>query len=94
VSLFASLSPSARDELRSYVAEVVRAELAAHERAEAQREWLTTEGLAKMLAMTENAVRCRVRRGWLPPDDVVKDGKRLLIRKSAVLDDLDRRAGL
>jgi excisionase family DNA binding protein len=52
---------------------------------------LTTEQVAKLVGTSDNAVRLRVRRGWLA-GDVARDGKRLLVRRSAVLDWLDRRA--
>jgi helix-turn-helix protein len=91
VSLLASLSPEAREELRSLVREVVREEQRARERENARREWLPSEEVAALLGTSANAVRIRLRRGWLP-GDVARDGKRLLVRRSAVLDWLDRRA--
>ena len=93
MSYLASLSDEARDELAGFVREAVRAELASRERGEARREWLTTDEAAQLLGTTGNAVRCRLRRGWLV-GDVTRDGNRLLVRKAALLDDLDRRAGL
>jgi hypothetical protein len=92
VSFLASLSPDARDELRTFVREVLREERRAQERQDARREWLTTSDVAALVSASENAVRCRLRRGWLS-GDVAKDGKRLLVRRSAVLDWLDRRTG-
>lgn len=71
-------------------AEVAEA-LAARDWQDAQREWLATEQVAALVSASENAVRCRLRRGWLA-GDVARDGKRLLVRRSAVLDWLDRRA--
>jgi hypothetical protein len=91
VGLLASLSVEARDELRAFVAEILRDTLAARERAQARREWLTTSEAAELLATTDNAIRCRLRRGWLA-GDVARDGKRLFIRHAAVLDELERRA--
>jgi hypothetical protein len=91
MSFLAALSPEAREELRALAREVVREELRAQERNDARREWLTTEQVAALLAASENAVRCRLRRGWLD-GDVARDGKRLLVRRSAVLGWLDRRA--
>jgi excisionase family DNA binding protein len=85
------LSPEAREELVGLVREVVRKERGAQEREEARRQWLTTEQVAKLVGTSDNAVRLRVRRGWLA-GDVARDGKRLLVRRSAVLDWLDRRA--
>jgi hypothetical protein len=93
VSFLASLSTEARAELRAFVQETVREALVAREHVEARREWLTTSEVAEVLSTTENAVRCRLRRGWLA-GDVAKDGKRLLVRKAAVLELLERRAGL
>jgi hypothetical protein len=91
VSLLTSLSESALAELRSLVREVVREERRAQEREHARREWLSTADVAALVSASENAVRCRLRRGWLA-GDVARDGKRLLVRRSAVLDWLDRRA--
>jgi hypothetical protein len=91
VSFLAALSDVARDELRAFVEQVVRDERRADERQEAQREWLTTANVAILVSASENAVRCRIRKGWLV-GDVARDGKRLLVRRSAVLDWLDRRA--
>lgn len=93
MSFLASLSVDARDELRAFVAEAVREALAARDRADARNEWLTTSEVAEMVASTENAVRCRLRRGWLG-EDVTRDGKRLLVRRSAVIEHLDKRVGL
>lgn len=91
MSFLASLSPDAREELRAFVQETVGAALRAGERAEAQRRWLTTGEVAELVSSSENAVRCRLRRGWLA-GDVCRDGKRLLVRRSAVLDYLDDHA--
>lgn len=91
MSFLASLSADAREELRAFVHETAREALAALERADAQYEWLTTEEVATLVACSENAVRCRLRRGWLV-GDVVRDGKRLLVRRSGLLDWLDERA--
>jgi hypothetical protein len=91
MSFLAALAPNARAELRAFVDDAVRAELRARDRQEARREWLTTADVAALVSSSENAVRCRLRRGWLA-GDVAKDGKRLLVRRSAVLDWLDRRA--
>jgi hypothetical protein len=92
VSLLASLSSDAREELRAFVQSEVRREMRAADRLAAQREWLTTEETAALVGTTENAIRCRLRRGWLA-GDVARDGKRLLVRRAAVLDWLDGRAG-
>jgi hypothetical protein len=89
----ASLSPEARDELRAFVLVEVRQELAARERADARDEWVTTAEAARLLGTTENAIRCRLRRGWMAGDRA-KDGKGWLIRRAALLEELDRRAGL
>ncbi len=91
MSLLASLSPEARDELRAFVLVEVRQELAARERADARDEWDTTAEAASLLGTSANAIRCRARRGWMA-GDIVKDGKRLLIRHAALLEELDRRA--
>jgi hypothetical protein len=91
VTFLASLSIEARDELRGFVEGVIRDEQRARERRDAQHEWLTTADVAGLVSTSENAVRCRLRRGWLA-GDVARDGKRLLIRRSALLDWLDRRA--
>jgi hypothetical protein len=93
LSFLSSLSVDARDELRAFVNEAVRDALAARDRADARQEWLTTMEVGQIISSTENAVRCRLSRGWLA-DDVTRDGKRLLVRKSALLDHLERRAGL
>jgi len=93
VSLLASLSPEARAELRAFVDEAVRDALGARERSEARREWLMTTEVADLLGTSENAIRCRLRRGWLA-GDVARDGKRLLVRRAALLELLDRRAAL
>jgi len=93
VSFISALSPDARDELHAFVLEALRRELAARDRSEARQEWLTTAEAADLLSTSENAIRCRLRRGWLA-GDVTRDGKRLLVRKSALLDELDRRTGL
>jgi hypothetical protein len=93
MSFIGALSPEARLELDAFVRDAIRRELAARERAEARQEWLTTEDAAELLGASENAIRCRIRRGWLD-GDVTRDGKRLLVRKAALLDELDRRAGL
>ena len=61
------------------------------DRQAARQLWLTTEQAAELLSTTPNAVRCRLQRGWLD-GDAVKDGRAWLVRKSVVLDDLDRRA--
>jgi hypothetical protein len=91
VSLLAALAPEAVEELRVLVREVVREERRAQERNDARREWLSTTDVAALVSTSENAVRCRLRRGWLA-GGVARDGKRLLVRRSAVLDWLDRRA--
>jgi hypothetical protein len=91
VSFLAALSPEARDELRGLVQQEVRKALRDAERSEARREWLTTEQVAELVSTTANGVRCRLRRGWLD-GDVAKDGRRLLVRRSAVLDWLDSRS--
>lgn len=91
MSFVAALSPDAREELRAFIQQSVREILAARERAEARREWLTTESVAELVSCSENAIRCRIRRGWLA-GDVARDGNRLLVRRSAVLDWLDARA--
>jgi hypothetical protein len=93
MSFLTSLSPEARAELRVFVEEATREVIAARERAEARKEWLTTEEVARLISCSENAVRCRLRRGWLH-GDVVRDGKRLLVRRSRVLDFLDERAAV
>lgn len=93
MSLLASLSPEARDELRAFVRSEVRQEIAARERADARDEWVTVAEAARLLGTSENAIRCRLKRGWMA-GDVVKDGKRWLIRRSALLEKLDKRAGL
>jgi excisionase family DNA binding protein len=85
------LSPEAREELVGLVREVVRKERGAQEREEARRQWLTTEQVAKLVGTSDNAVRLRARRGWLA-GEVARDGKRLLIRRSAILEWLDHRA--
>lgn len=91
MSFLGSLSVDAREELRGFVDQAVREALAARERAEARHEWLTTDEAAELLATTGNAIRCRLRRGWLA-GDAVRDGKRWLVRRAAVLDELDRKA--
>lgn len=91
MSFLASLSPEARDELLALVREVVREEQRVSQREAARREWLTTTEVADLVRSSENAIRCRLRRGWLA-GAVAKDGKRLLVRRSALLDWLDRRA--
>jgi hypothetical protein len=91
VSFLASLTADAREELSDLVREVVREELRTQERNDARREWLSTTDVSALISTSENAVRCRLRRGWLG-GDVARDGKRLLVRRSAVLDWLDRRA--
>jgi hypothetical protein len=91
VSFLAALSTEAREELRALVREVVDEGRRAEDRRHAQLEWLTTEQIAELVGTTANAVRLRLRRGWLE-GDVARDGKRLLVRRSAVLDWLDRRA--
>ena len=91
MSFLAALSPEARDELRTFVAECIAADRRARDRQDARREWLNTADVAALVSASENAVRCRLRRGWLA-GDVAKDGKRLLVRRSAVLDWLDGRA--
>jgi len=93
VSFLAALSADARDELDAFVREAVRRELAARDRSDARHEWLTTAEAAELLSTSENAIRCRLQRGWLA-GDVTKDGKRLLVRRAALLEELDRRAGL
>ncbi len=92
MSFLSSLSVDAREELRAFVAEAVRDALAARDRAEARHDWLTTPEVAEIVGTSENAVRCRLRRGWLG-EDVARDGKRLLVRRSALLDHLEKRAG-
>jgi hypothetical protein len=91
MSFLASLNAESRDELRAFVRAEIAADRAACDRQQAQHEWLTTEQVAELIGTTPNAVRCRVRRGWLA-GDVAPDGKRLLVRRSAILDWLDRRA--
>ncbi len=91
MSFVAALSPDAREELRAFIEHAIQEILAARERVEARREWLTIETLAELMSCSENAIRCRIRRGWLA-GDVVRDGNRLLVRRSAVLDSLDARA--
>ena len=91
MTFLSSLSAESRDELRAFVREVLREEQRARERQDAQCEWLTTADVAALVSASENAVRCRLRRSWLS-GDVAKDGKRLLVRRSTVLDWLDRQA--
>ncbi|MDQ3381868.1 MAG: helix-turn-helix domain-containing protein [Actinomycetota bacterium] len=91
MSFLTSLSPDARDELRVFVQEAALDLIAARERTDARREWLRTEEAAEIVSCSENAIRCRLRRGWLD-GDVVRVGKRLLVRRSALLDWLDERA--
>ena len=80
LSLLATLSADARAELRAFVDEAVREALAARERLTARTEWLSTAEAAALLSTSENAVRCRIRRGWLA-GDVARDGRRLLVRR-------------
>ena len=91
MTFLASLSIEAREELRGFVEGAIRDAQRARERQDAQHVWLTTSEVAGLVSTSENAVRCRVRRGWLT-GDVARDGKRLLIRRSALLDWLDLRA--
>ena len=90
MSLLATLSPDAIDDLRALIDELVREAFRGRERERALHEWLTTADAAELLSTTENAVRCRLRRGWLA-GDVTRDGKRLLVRRAALLEYLDRR---
>lgn len=90
MTFLASFSNEARDELREFVEQVVIDVLARRDRAAAEREWVDTDDAAAMLSTTPNAVRCRIRRGWLR-GDVVRDGKRLLISRAAILEDLENR---
>lgn len=83
--------PHEREALREFAEEVFR-ELGRHrEREEAAREWLATHEAAELLSSSANAVRIRLQRGWLD-GNAVKDGSRWLVRKSAILDHLDRKA--
>jgi hypothetical protein len=91
MSILGSLTREALDELHAFVREAVRTELRSRVHEDARSEWLTTDAVAAMLGTTGNAIRCRLRRGWLD-GDVTRDGKRLLIRKAAVLSELERRA--
>jgi hypothetical protein len=91
VSFLESLAPAAREELAAFVDERVRQALAARARAEVQQQWVTTAQAGVLLSRTANAIRCRLQRGWLQ-GDAVKDGGDWLIRRSALLEELDRRA--
>jgi hypothetical protein len=91
VSFLAVLSAEARAELAAFVREEIAADRRERDLREARNEWLSTTDVATLVCSSENAVRCRLRRGWLA-GNVAKDGKRLLVRRSAVLDDLEARA--
>jgi hypothetical protein len=91
MSFLGSLSSDAREELRAFVDLAVERALEQRERVTAEHEWLDTDEAASLLSTTANAIRCRVRRGWLS-GDISRDGKRLFVRRGALLDELDRRA--
>jgi hypothetical protein len=91
MSLLASLSPEARAELAAFVQEQIALDRRTRERQDARHEWISTDEVGELVAATGNAVRLRLRRGWLS-GHVVRDGNRLLVRRSAVLDDLEARA--
>jgi excisionase family DNA binding protein len=85
-----TLSASAREELRAFIQNVVHAELERRGRAAAEKQWLTTEEAAQMLGTSTKGIQNRLSRGWLRAD-TTRDGKRILIRRAALLEDLERK---
>jgi hypothetical protein len=51
---------------------------------------MSTEEVAQLLSTSAGAIRQRLASGWLE-GEWVKDGKRIFIRRAAVLEDLERR---
>ena len=52
--------------------------------------WMTTEEVATLLGTTPAAIRQRLHGGWLKHDRA-KDGRRVLLRRAAVLAALEAR---
>jgi excisionase family DNA binding protein len=89
VSLLASLSPEAREELCSLVRAEVAAALAARDREPAKR-WLTAREAGTYLGCSERAVHQRIRRGRIPAEALRHQGRRLLLDRLALDRALER----
>jgi excisionase family DNA binding protein len=78
MSLLASLSPEAREELRSLVQAEVECALAARDREPAKR-WLTAREAGAYLGCSERALHQRIRRGRIPAAALRHQSRRLLL---------------
>jgi len=86
-----SLSERARRELDAHIGAIVDERLAQTRPVES--DWMTLDAAAELLGTSAHGLRQRLaRRTWLDESDVVRDGRRILVRRSALLDRLDRRA--
>jgi excisionase family DNA binding protein len=83
VSLLASLSPEAVEELRSLVQAEVERALTARDREPAKR-WLTAREAGAYLGCSERAVHQRIRRGRIPAEALRHQGRRLLLDRLAL----------
>jgi hypothetical protein len=81
---------SFESELAAFVRRIVRDELDRAELERSEPDWLTTEQAGTIVGTTPGAIRQRLANGWLR-GHVVKDGRRTLIERCALLDDLSRR---
>ena len=82
---------SVEDEIEALVRRVVRDEVARAPAGETSAPWLTVEQTAGELVGTRPAaIHTRLARGWLA-DARVREGKRVLINRAALLAELERK---
>jgi excisionase family DNA binding protein len=83
VTLFASLSDSARDELRTFVRAEVASVLAARDRVPAKR-WLTAAEAGTYLGCSQRAIYMRIKRGRISETAVRHSGRSVQIDRVAL----------
>jgi excisionase family DNA binding protein len=80
---------SVETELRALVREIVREELALAQ-TDNGSPWMTTEQVAELLGTSVAAIHTRLTQGWMKHARV-RDGKRVLFERKALLKDLQER---
>ncbi len=80
---------SVETELRALVREIVREELALAQ-TDNGSPWMTTEQAAELLGTSEAAIHTRLSQGWMRHARV-RDGKRMLLERKALLAELQER---